>query len=505
MPFVAIERQEAGAAAFRTADFRSALGFYCLAARASPRWAEPRFGAAQAHLRLGDRIAAITEAKAAFEIDPTHAAAAHLAGACLCELDSWEEARPWLKTAAELQPDTPIFQRDYSVVLLFHGDIEAGRQAMLRTVQLDVFAPEILFTLSRTTPMDGSSTEGDALFQLLANLEPRTGLMSEAERTQVHFSLAKAYGDRGEVDRAFRHLTEGNALARKRVTYDADETEWQFEAIAETFSSQTIQRLAGMGVSDNRPIFIVGMPRSGSTLVEQILSAHADVFGGGELPHLRATINGTRGPMGELFPYWAPGMDAVSGQRAAEHYLSSLPRGPVGESRTTDKWLDNFKYIGLIHSILPDATIIHCTRDPIDSCLSSYSILFSQEQEFTYSLEELGRHWRAYDRLMKHWHNVLPPGRILDVPYEALVDDLEGWARTITRHCGLDWDPACLKFYDSKRIVRSSSLAQVRQPIFRDSIGRWKPYARHLAPLIAEIFGVDAAISDSQQPQPDAA
>jgi hypothetical protein len=242
-------------------------------------------------------------------------------------------------------------------------------------------------------------------------------------------------------------------------------------------------------------VFIVGMPRSGSTLVEQIISAHSQAHGAGEVRLLPAIAETTRGRSGEIFPYWATSLNRADCGSIGQSYLDRLPPALPGQVRVTDKWLENFENLGLIHLALPRATIIHCRRDPGDVGFSCFSLRFTQGQEYAYDLVELGRYWRAYDRLMAHWREALPPGRMLEVPYEAVVEDLEGWARRIVEHCGLPWEDACLRFYDSRRAVRSASAAQVREPIYRRSVGRWKPFARHLAPMF-EAMGRPERVAD---------
>jgi hypothetical protein len=239
------------------------------------------------------------------------------------------------------------------------------------------------------------------------------------------------------------------------------------------------------------------MPRSGSTLVEQIISAHPDVHGAGEIDLLGRLVADAAGPGGSRFPDWVTGMNSVDLSLIGQTFIDALPPGLAGQGRQTIKRLEDFQYLGLIHLCLPNAAIIHCRRDPRDTGLSAFAILFLEEQAFSYDIAELGRYWRAYDRLMAHWRTVLPPGTVLEVPYEALVADLEGWTRRLLTHCRLDWDDACLRYYDSKRLVRSASFAQVRQPIYTTSIGRWKPFGANLGPMF-EAMGAPWASDDDE-------
>jgi hypothetical protein len=216
------------------------------------------------------------------------------------------------------------------------------------------------------------------------------------------------------------------------------------------------------------------------------------VFGGGELKHFEAALKGIRTTPGgsATFPELMSGMIGKDYRDLGTRYLAELERLAPAAIRITDKMPTNFMFAGLIHLALPNAIIIHTIRDPVDTCLSCFSKLFTAEQNYTYDLAELGRYYRHYQALMAHWHRVLPPGRILDVRYEDVVADLEGQARRIVAHCGLNWDPHCLAFHQTDRPVLTASAAQVRQPIYNNAIGRWRVYEEHLGPLLSALEGV---------------
>jgi len=228
------------------------------------------------------------------------------------------------------------------------------------------------------------------------------------------------------------------------------------------------------------------MPRSGTTLVEQILASHANVHGAGELTTLEDVFIGHLGtPLAPIararrLAALTPGDLAKIGAAYAGKVAALAP----GSARITDKMPANFRLAGLIRLALPNARIVHCRRDPLDTCLSCYASNFSRGQPFAYDLRELGLYYRAYDDLMAHWREHLPPDRFLEVRYEDVVDDLEGQTRRLIAFCGLDWDDACLAFHQTRRPVRTASVNQVRQPIYRASVGRWKLYERHLGPLL---------------------
>ena len=230
------------------------------------------------------------------------------------------------------------------------------------------------------------------------------------------------------------------------------------------------------------PVFVIGMPRSGTTLVEQILASHSQVHGAGELSTLRLLVEG-----GGAYPDACASASGDDLARLGQAYMARVAPLAQGKQRLVDKMPANFLYAGLIPLVLPGARIIHCRRDPVDTCLSCYTKLFSGEQRFTYDQTELGEFYRGYAKLMAHWRLVLPPERFIEVDYEAVVDDLEGEAKRLVSFLGLPWEDACLRFHDSRRVVRTASVNQVRQPIYTTSKGRWQKYADHLGPLLAAL------------------
>ncbi len=244
-----------------------------------------------------------------------------------------------------------------------------------------------------------------------------------------------------------------------------------------------MHRLAGLGDPSPVPIFILGMPRSGSTLVEQILASHPQVLGAGELRTLDRLVH-QGGGIEALAT-----LQAEDCRRLGERYLADLRSLPAGKTRITDKMPGNFMYVGLIQLILPHAKIIHTMRDPVDTCLSCFSRLLSVGHHFSYDLAELGRYYRHYRELMDHWRSVLPAGTMLDVAYEDVVDDLEGQTRRMLEYLGLPWDERCLSFHKTVRPVVTASSVQVRRPLYRSGVARWRQYEAHLGPLLAELEG----------------
>jgi tetratricopeptide (TPR) repeat protein len=321
---------------------------------------------------------------------------------------------------------------------------------------------------------------GDPLIGQMQALLAREGL-SAADRTTLHFGLGKAYLDLGDSAEAFRHYREGNRLKRATYAYDADVNDRWMAEIAEAFSPTLMKAKAEIGARSDIPIFVVGMPRSGTTLVEQILASHPMAHGAGELRRLQSLGDEVGFPTG--IPTLAP--ERLNG--IGEAYLAYVAPMAAGRRHVVDKMPSNFALAGLIRLVLPDARIIHCRRDPVDTCLSCYTKLFAGQQDFAYDLTELGRFHRAYQRLMAHWRDILPAPHLLEVDYEAVVDDVEAEARRMLQFLGLPWNDSVLRFYETERPVRTASSNQVRQPIYRSSAGRWRKHAAHLQPLLAAL------------------
>ena len=312
------------------------------------------------------------------------------------------------------------------------------------------------------------------------------GKRSLADRLGAQFALGKAYLDVGDAPSAFRHLDIANRQKRSTFAYDSADTQRWMRRIAGAFTPELLGRFDGAGTASELPVFIVGMPRSGTTLVEQILASHPRVHGAGELSTLRLAVESAG-----AFPDFLESVSQDGLARLGQAYLERVTPLAQGKSRLVDKMPGNFLYAGLIPLILPGARIIHCRRDPVDTCLSCYTKQFAGEQPFAYEQTELGEFYLAYAELMAHWREVLPPARFIEVDYEAVVDDLEREARRLVEFLGLPWDDACLRFHESRRVVRTASVNQVRQPVYATSKGRWRRYADHLGPLLAAL-GIDA-------------
>lgn len=317
------------------------------------------------------------------------------------------------------------------------------------------------------------------------DLGPLEACLAEGEsralpdRIRAHFALAKAYMDLQAPAPAFAHLDAGNRLQRAQFTYDSAGTGEAFRRIAAAFGKTTYEAGRSADITSSLPVFVVGMPRSGTTLIEQILSSHPQVAGAGELPALRLAVE-----QGMVFPGGVPALGSAQATRIGQDYLSRVAPLAQGAARLIDKMPGNFVYAGLIPLILPQARIIHARRNPVDTCLSCYTKLFGGEQPFSYDQTELGEFYGFYDEMMAHWRALLPPARFLEVSYEAVVDDLEHEARRMLAFLGLPWDAACLNFQANGRVVRTASVNQVRRALYTSAKGRGQAYKPWLGPLL---------------------
>ena len=311
----------------------------------------------------------------------------------------------------------------------------------------------------------------DAIFELVKNPEADQFLA-------LHFAYAKALDDRGQHEKALDHYIIGGRMKRAQLEYKELETHGFFDWIPAAFPKEVFENRKFPGLDDDRPVFIVGMPRSGSTLVEQILSSHPDVYGAGEVKYLaaRSASCAIAFPSLPKYPEMAAKITPAQLDIVAEELSAALAQGAGNAKRITDKLLTNYFFLGLINLLFPKAKVIHTQRDPVDTCLSGFTKLFKDDMPHSYDLGELGRYYGKYRELMEHWEKVLPEGFMTTVVYEDVVADTEKEAKRLIEFLGLPWDDKCVDFHKSDRPVKTASVAQVRKPIYKTSVERWKKY-----------------------------
>ena len=395
------------------------------------------------------------------------------------DIGHYAEARENYHQALHLHPESTDALYGIARSLIDEGKFTEANTILRRILSLNPGHAKSYHSLTSTKIF----TSADDDIQAMEHLLQDNGLSAE-DKILINFSLAKAFEDIHMYDKSFHFLQAGNNLKRKTFDYDIAGIKSFFSSIKDIFSRKYFSHRNEYGGDNKMPIFIIGMPRSGTTLVEQILASHPAVSGAGELTDLKRIIFNTSPKLTyDNFPENAVSLDAGDIERFASEYIRCLNSHKRDATYVTDKMPGNFLYIGLIKLMFPQARVIHCVRDPIDTCLSIYKQLFVGIHRYAYNLEELGHYYCYYLGLMEHWRNTLPQF-IFNIHYEELVSDQEVQTRRLLDHCELPWDDACLSFHRSNRPVKTASLAQVKQPIYRGSIDKWRHYEQHLEPLL---------------------
>ncbi len=469
-----------------------ALAAYRRALTLEPDLAEAQFNLGAALEARGNRADAVAAYRRAVEIKPDYAEAYNNLGIALADQGALEAALAACRKALELQPGLAVAHNNLGMVLANLGRLDEAIAAYRAALALDPGLAEAHHNMSAVKTYQPGD---DDIAELTARVADPS--LSDADAARLLFSLGKAHEDTGDHDAAFDCIDRGNRLARGAIDFDiADETDI-VERIARSFDAAFLAGADGLGDGSELPVFIVGMPRSGTTLVEQILASHPDVHGAGERPEIMRLADGLARRLSstQRYPECAADVDGAMWRELGESYVAALRGLAPDAARITDKMPVNHRHLGLIHAMLPAARIIHCRRDPMDTCFSCYKTLFTSGQSFAYDLTELGLYYRLYERMMRHWQAVLP-GRICELRYEDVVADLEGEARRLVAYCGLGWDARCLDFDKTERPVLTASAAQVRRPIYTSSVERWRLFERHLGALQHALGPAEAASDD---------
>ena len=479
-PDFAEAKMNLGIALAQSGDNGAAELSYRDALAANPAFIEARLQLARFLVRR-DRIAeAVDVLREAVRREPDHAGTHIDLGRCLVKLGRPDEALDHYTRALEIRPDLAEAHFNAGVCLQSIGRFDEAVAAHRHAVSLRPDLAEAHYNLSLIQDRRQDKREVTRLEAQLAN----PGLPVD-ERINLNFALAGIFDAGGEADRAFEHYRQGNGLKAQTLNFDPTQYVGYIDRLITTYDADFFEARPNAGAASGTPVFIVGMPRSGTTLTEQILASHPAVHGAGELEDIRRMVESLSGRPGGGAPFPECALDITSeaARELGEEYLSGLSRRSADAERVTDKMTGTYLRLGLIAQILPGARVIHCRRNPIDTCLSCYSQNFADGLSFTYDLTHLGLVYRQYERLMEHWRRVLRLP-ILDLDYEELIADQEAVSRRIVAFCDLPWDRRCLDFHRETRQVRTASFWQVRQPIYASSVGRWRQYASHLGPLI---------------------
>ncbi len=497
------------------------------------------------YARLGRHEEAITSFQRAIEIAPAFSDAYINLGITLFDLGRLDEAVTYLRTAIRLNPGRPEAHMNLGSVLLAALDYDGAESSYREALRLDSRNPRYHCGLGRALQARGQYDEALRCYDQALALRPDdaqaisskadllekrgdfenawgllhplvTGgradgrallryatlarrkdkqreavtvierslatLLRQHDRTGLHFALGDLYDDLGEYDSAFANYSRGNAL--DGTATDMVQLVHMVESRINAFSTERMRALPRASVHSDRPVFIVGMPRSGTSLVEQILASHRDVYGAGEIDSVSEIVAGLSKRLGDHHPYpeCIEGISQELLDALAREHGEKLSRLSASARRITDKTPLHFTELGFIELMLPDARIIHCRRDPLDTCLSIYFHRFNQYHAYSRDLAVLGGFYRLYRRLMEHWRTVLNIP-ILEIDYEQLVSNPEPAIRELLEFCGLDWQDQCLRFHETRRDVYTPSYDQVRRPIYRHAVSRWKHYEQFLDPL----------------------
>jgi tetratricopeptide (TPR) repeat protein len=471
--------------------------------------------------RQGDKVSALVHFRQTVLLDPASGEAHNNLGRGLTDHGAYDEALVHCREAVRLRPDLAAAHANLGNVLQALGRLDEAKACLVEALRLD---PDLAIThvslanvweqlghfdraldslreVLRCDPRHAGALarlamrvrdklpEGEqaTIESLLA--DPKLFLVA---RIQLQFGLAQVLDARAEYERAAELSIRANALQladfrNRGLAYDHQGHHAVIDQLIAGFSTSFFERVRGFGVDSERPVFIVGLPRTGTSLTEQILASHPRVFGAGELKLAHQLLETLRASTGrrETPLVFLENLDRESTRHLAHQYLNELAALNNTADRVVDKMPDNTVYLGLIATLFPRAKLIHCRRDVRDVALSCWITNF-RDVRWASDPDQIASRFAEHERLMEHWRQVLPVP-VLEVQYEALVADLEKWARAMVDWCGLEWDPACLEFHKTGRPVRTSSVAQVRQPVYSSSVGRWKHYETLLAPLFAKL------------------
>ena len=466
----------------------------------APDFREARHHYALVLHRLNEPVAALAELDAMLRQAPADPGLRNLKAAVLCRTGEYETASAIYSGLLEEHPAQAQLWLSLGHTLKTAGETSRAIAAYRRCVELHPDFGEAWWSLANLKTFRFTDTDLAAMRAALAKPD-----IADEHRLHLDFALGKALEDRAEYANSFAHYAAGNTRRLNLIPYSADDTQARLRKARETYTPQFLIERAGSGCAAPDPIFIIGLPRAGSTLIEQILASHSQVEGTMELPDIASLTRELRDRSGSR----APGVyhDALAQcSRAQLHELGELYlqrtriHRKLGRPFFIDKMPNNFAHVGLIHLILPNAKIIDARRHPLACCFSAFKQHFARGQNFSYDLTDLGRYWHDYAQLMTHFEAVLP-GRVHRVHYETMVADTENEVRKLLAYCGLPFEDACLRFFENDRPVRTASSEQVRQPIYRDGVDQWRHFEPWLGPLKSALGPVLDQYTLDQYPQ----
>jgi tetratricopeptide (TPR) repeat protein len=462
-----------GAALSKLGRYKEAEAYFYQAIKIDPDLADAHSNIGNVRLLKGQFASAEQFLRRALKLNPRHVDARVNLGLTLCFLSRLPEAKSQFQKALKYQPRSADALSGLALISMTEGSFDQTAAMLGRALHVSPRMPRALALqvgLRRMTPSDSA---------WLKNAEEvAASEIGPLDESELRFAIAKYYDDVEDFERAFQNYKRANELLKSIAEpYDREAYSRFVDSMISIYTPEVIASANGNASNSMKPVFVIGMPRSGTSLTEQIISSHPSAKGDGELEFWADAVHEHQalikeGPLNES-----------TRRKLAEAYLRVLEAGSGDALRIVDKAPVNSDFLGVIHSVFPNARIIYMQRDPIDTCLSCYFQKFVLSLNFTIDLSDLADHYRQHQRLMAHWRAVLPPGTMLEVPYEELVADLEGWTRKILDFLGLEWDERVLNFHETKRNVATASFWQVRQKIYKSSVQRWRNYERFIGPL----------------------
>jgi len=425
-----------------------------------------------------------------------------------------DEAVTALKKALEMNKGQVQWWYDLAVIQRQMGQSAQSQLSLEEALKLDPYNPTTL----RVHGVEHKYVYGDEHYKRVNLAHSLVDIYAPEKKVELHFAIAKAAEDVGELATAFRHYESAGKAQAKIAPYSHPAAQGLMNITRDRMGPLTYERFTPERVDSKKPVFVLGMPRSGTSLTEQIIASHPETHGAGELKLLHRVLDGvsvngrpilTSNDQGAI-PTFIPGIDlancrTLDFKARGELYVKAIESlaksaGRPEAKRIVDKMPGNYFWTGLIPFVLPDAHVIHTQRHPLDNCLSIYRIYFPDGMPWSYDLRNLAKVYRSYYEHMQFWEANLPKDFMLTVKYENLVADIDSYARKIISHMGLDWNENCLNFHETERPVKTASLVQVRQPLYSTSVGRWKKYEEYLKPLIKELEPIIKAYEDSLDP-----
>ncbi len=459
------------------------IEFLTRAVKAAPKEPNYRNNLANSFIAAHQHLKALPHLRKALALKPKFFEALMNLGLVYREMESGQEAANAFTNAIKLNPNSLIAKTTLADTLLDLGKNDEAYTLFTDVFSIDVFNTEAIRGLANACNHQQSGNE------ILQSFEKLISAPDTPQETieQLHLSAGKIANDLGKWDKAFTHFHTGNKMSGG--IFSTEELHAIRTVQKEVFSPSFFSQRQTFGLTDQRPVFIVGMPRSGTTLVEQILDSHPQVKGAGEMPDLGKILAEQFGNAHATPQAYRDKVTSLTDRdikQMASAYLKALDRHSRKARRVVDKLPHNFEALGLIALMFPNAHIIHCKRDPMDTCVSCYMNQFNDQHAYTKDLTKLGQYYRDYSNLMDHWAKVLPL-TIYDLQYEDLIASQKELSRALIDHIDLKWNDACLDFHQTKRTISTPSRAQVRQPIYTSSINRWKRYEKHLGELKAAL------------------